>query len=176
MEIRDPLTREGARVNPLGQLITKSIVEAELEEASERGLAFSWYTGNQNIDINDTLLFVQNTGSDPLHLVRLVLNGDSTNPMIYDIGLGSETTTPAGGTLLTAININHIFSSVLPDAIARTDETAVADAIAYTRIKMLADVDRVVSMVGVILGKNHYIQINCETEPAAVSATLVGHY
>lgn len=176
MEIRDPLTQQGARVNPLGQLITKSIIEAELEEASERGLAFSWYTGDQNIDINDTLLFVKNTSFKPLHLVFLKLNGDSTNAMIYDIGLGSETTVPVGGTLLTAVNLNHIFQSDKPDAVARTDETAVADATAFTRVKMLAEVDKEVSLVGVILGKNHYIQINCETEPTAVSATLIAHY
>jgi len=96
--------------------------------------------------------------------------------MIYDIGLGSETTTPAGGTLLTAINLNHIFSSDPPDTVARTDETAVADATPFTRIKMLADVDEHILLIGIILGRNHYIQINCETEPAAVSAALIGHY
>jgi len=176
MIIRDPLTQEGARVNPQGQLVTRSIIEAEIERASESGLAFSWYTGDQNIDINDTLLFVKNTSSDSLHLTKLRLNGDSTNPMIYDIGLGSETTTPAGGTEITAVNLNHIFTSVPPDAVARTDETAVADATPFMRIKVLADVDEDVLLIGIILGKNHYIQINCETEPAAVSATLVGHY
>lgn len=176
MTVRDPLTQEGARVNPQGQLVTKSIVEAELEEASERGLAFSWYTGDQNIDINDTLIFVKNTGSTPLHLILLTLNGDSTNPMIYDLGLGSETTPPAGGTVITAVNLNQIFTSDPPEAVARTDETAVADATVFKRVKMLADVDKDVSLVGVILGRNHYIQINCETEPAAVSATIIGHY
>jgi len=176
MTIRDPLTSEGARVNSKGQLVTRSIVEAEIERASEDGEAFAWYTGDQNIDINDTLLFVKNTTSIPLHLTSLRLNGDSTNPMIYDIGLGSETTVPAGGTLLTAVNLNHIFTSDPPNAIARTDETAVADATPFMRIKVLADLDESISLIGIILGRNHYIQINCETEPAAVSATLTGHY
>lgn len=107
----------------------------------------------------------------------LIISGDtSATATRFDIGLGSDTTTPAGGTLITGRSINQIFSANSADAIARSGETAVADATVINTVGALTDTMIVQDLTGIILGKNHYIQINAETEPTLNAATIIGHY
>ena len=82
----------------------------------------------------------------------------------------------AGDTMLFVKNMNEIFSTSVAEAVAFSDETAVADATVLTRIKTPVDGRLSIDLTGVILGKNHYIQINQETESTSGSVILCGHY
>ena len=164
-------------VNKEQQGVVRAIIEEELEHASINGDAYAWTTGAVNVDVNDTFIFLKNTGSTPLILDRLIISGDtSATATRFDIGIGSATTTPAGGTLITGVNINHIFSSATADAVSRSDETAVADATVVLTTGALTSTMSVTDLTGIILGEGHYIQVNCETEPTLNAATIIAHY
>lgn len=163
-----------AEVNAEQELVVRAITEAELEHSSAQGNAYSWDSTELNIDIGDTMLFVKNTGDIPLVVDSVHLNGAAGISM-WHIGIGTATTTPAGA-LLTAVNLNTTFSGVGPDAIAYSDETAVADAPLIMRVNVPIDGHNRVDLTGVILGKGHYIQINQETEEARGSAIIIAHF
>jgi len=164
-----------AEVNKDNELVVRSIAEFHLEDAShDRGDAYSWDSTELNIDIGDTMLFVQNTSDKILVLDRLILNGSNVI-CTWDVGIGSATTTPTG-TVVTAVNLNRIFSAQAPDATSFSDETAVADASLVFRFKTPIDNTLVTAMAGIVLGKNHYIQVNQETESTSGSAILIGHF
>lgn len=175
--IRDPNNQQGALVTDEGQLVTRAIVESELEHASLLGNAYSWDSGRIDIDVNDTMLFLKNTGSTPLILDRCIIGGHDAIAT-WDIGLGKATTTPAGGTLLTATNLNQAFSNDAPDTIARSDETAVADATVMLREYTAISESKTVNLNGIILSQNTYIQVNQEVESAAATpfAIIIGHF
>lgn len=165
-----------AEVNEEQELVTRAIQESELEHASIGGKAFSWDSAAQNIDSGDTMLFVKNTGSTTLILDRMDVIGSNV-ACTWTIHIGSDTTTPAGGSEITAVNLNRIFSSDAPDAIARADETAVADGTVVRQFHTAATVQATpIPMTGFILGKGHYIQVNQETTSTSGSVTLIGHF
>lgn len=174
MIIRDPDSGQGLRVNEEGQGVVRAITESEIEHASNAGKAFSWDSLDLDIDIGDTLLFVKNTGDTPLILDRLVING-SNILQIYEILIGSLTTTPAGTTVV-GINLNRSFSSTLAEATAFSDETAIADGDIVDRVKIAIDGHHIHILTGLILGKNHYVQINQEVEATSGSVILHGHF
>lgn len=164
-----------AEVNEENQLVTRAINESELEHASAKlGTAFSWDSTDLNIDIGDTLLLVKNVGDVLLVLDRLVINGSNV-AQVYELNLGSDNTTLAG-TIVTPVNLNRVFSTKTADADAMSDETAVADGDTFDRIKIAVDGHHIHDLTGVILGKNHYIQINQEVEATTGSVILYGHF
>lgn len=156
------------------ELVTRAINEAEIEHASGTGLAFSWDSGERDIDAGDTMLFVKNTSDRLLVLDRCIIVGSNVNCQ-WDIGLGQATTTPTG-TTVTATNLNEEYTSKTFDYVASYDEGAVADASVALRVKTLANDSKEVSLQGLILGKNHYIQFNQETESTSGSVILFGHF
>ena len=164
-----------AEVTPAGELVTRSITEAELEHASDQGKAFAWDSLEINIDATDTMLFVRNDSDEHLHLNYATVNG-SDAICTWTIHIGSDTTTPAGGSEVTGVNMNERFSTVAPDTTARSDETAVADGSIIGRVKTPIDNTITLILVGVILGKGHYIQFTQVTESGRGSIILVGHY
>jgi len=173
--IRDPSGLKGMEVNDEGQGVVRAIVEPELEHASGKlGTAFTWDSTTLDIDAGDTMLFVKNTGEVPLILDKLILNGSNVI-CTWEIGIGALTTTPAG-TTVTPVNMNESFSTKAPDSVSFSDETAVADAsVSFRCITPVTDT-KTFDMTGLILGKNHYVQINQETESTSGSAILVGHF
>lgn len=165
-----------AQVNDENQLQTHSVTELEIVHASLDGNAFVWTSGTQDIDATDTMLFIKNTGDVPLNLSVLNVIGSNV-ACTWTIHIGSDTTTPAGGSVITPVNLNRIFASDTADAVARTDETAVADGDILTTFHTAATVQaRPVSLVGIVLGKGHYIQINQETESTSGTVTIVGYF
>lgn len=163
-----------AKVTSEGQLVVRSINEAELEHASILGNAYSWDSTELDIDTGDTMLFVKNEGSTPLILDRLVINGSNVI-CTWTILTGSATTTPAG-TAVTGINLNRIFSGNTADVTSLSDETAVADGDIIDRVKTAVSGHHIHDMTGVILGKEHYIQVNQITESTSGSCILYGHF
>ncbi len=163
-----------AEVNPENELVVRAIVEPEIEHASGEGEAYAWHAPIRDLVAGETMLFVKNLGTTPLILDRVVFAGSNVICQ-WDIGIGSATTTPAGDAVV-GVNMNGTFSTKVAETAAFTDETAVADATVmfhvWTPITSLVDF----SLDGIILGQNHYVQINQETESTAGSLTLVGHF
>lgn len=164
-----------AEVNAEQELVVRSINETELEHASGKlGTAYSWDSGERNIDAGDTMLFVKNLSPVPLILDRIIINGSNVI-CTWDINIGANTTTPSGSAV-TGVNINETFSSRIADAISFFDETAIADGATIFRYKTPVANTIVANLDGVILGKNHYIQINQETASSSGSVIVVGHF
>jgi hypothetical protein len=174
MIIRDPQTGDGAQVNSEFELVTRSIIESELEHASIQGKAYSWSSGTRDIDAGDTMLFIKNTGDMPLVLDLLNLSGSNVI-CNWTVAIGSETTTPSG-TTVTAVNMNRSFSATPADALAFYDETAVADGDTLSTVFTPVTETVIVPLDGIILGKNQYIQINQETESTSGAAHISGHF
>jgi len=174
MIIRDPDTLKGAKVNAERELEVRAIVESELEHSSISGLAYSWDSTELDIDAGDTMLFVKNLSDTPLILDSVMINGSNVI-CTWEIGIGTDTTTPSG-TTVTGVNQNTNFQSLFAEAEAYSDETAVADASVIARVKTAISGHYSHSLDGVILIKNQYIQINQETESTSGSVILRGHY
>lgn len=174
ISIKGGNTGNEANVNEEKELEVRAINETELEHASVKGTAYSWDSTELDIDAGDTMLFVKNTSDTPLVLDRAIVNGSNVI-CTWDFGIGALTTTPSG-TGVTGVNLNEIFASAVAEADAFSDETAVADANVILRVKTPVSNTVVVNLDGVILGKNHYIQINQETESTSGSVCLIGHY
>ena len=176
MKIEDGTGKNGdAEVNSEQHLVVRAINESEIEHASGKlGSAFSWDSGERDINATDTMLFVKNTGDIPLILDRATING-SNAICTWTIGIGSATTTPTG-TTVTGVNMNQKFASDLPNAIASYDEGAVATAATLDRVKTPIDNSIQHDLHGIILLKNHYVQFTQITESDSGSVILIGHF
>lgn len=163
-----------AAVNAQNELVTRSIIESELEHSSNEGTAYSWDSAELDIDAGDTMLYVRNDGDTSLILDRLIVNGSNVI-CTWEVNIGSATTTPTG-TVVVGVNQNRTFSSSLANATAYSDETAVGDGDTVTRIKTAVSDHHIHNMDGLILGKNHYLQVNQETESTSGSVILIGHF
>jgi hypothetical protein len=163
-----------AEVNAENELVVRSISEPELEHASNMGEAYSWDSQELDIVAGETMLYVRNDGDTPLILDRLDFNGSDVI-CTWEIGIGSLTTVPAG-TIVVGVNMNQVFSTKAAEATAFSDETAVDDAAVLFRVKTAISGHHQHDMTGVILGKNHYVQINQETESNSGSVILIGHF
>ncbi len=162
-------------VNDEHQLVVRAINESEIEHASGKlGSAYSWTSAATDIVAGEKRLFVKNLSNTPLVLDRLRINGSNVICQ-WDIHIGGATTTPAG-TLITGVNLNQQFSGNVADAIAYDDETAVATGSQIDEVWTPITTTVTLDMRGVILGKNHYIQIIQVTESTSGSAVLFGHF
>jgi hypothetical protein len=158
-----------------GELQVRAIQESELEHASAKGRAYCWTSLDTDIDAGDTRLFIKNTGDRFLVLSRAIFTSSNV-ACKWSIGIGSATTTPTG-TAVTAVNMNQQYSNATESYVAYDDETAVADATLMFQIATPLALDsRVFEFDGIILGKNHYIQINQETESTSGQVAVFGHF
>jgi hypothetical protein len=87
-----------------GELEVRAITERLLEHASGKGLAYCWSSSDSDIDAGDTRLFIKNTSDKYLVFDYAIINFGNV-ACKYDFGIGSATTTPAGGTEITATNL-----------------------------------------------------------------------
>lgn len=156
-----------------GELEVRAIVETVLEHASSRGEAYAWRSTNSDIDAGDTRLFIKNT-SDKFLVLSYAEFEPANVVCSYDIGIGSETTTPTG-TTVTASNLNGTIT-VAKSYDAFDDETAVADATPIKSVTVNTTESYRTELDGFILGKNQYLQINQETESTSGRVTVFGHF
>jgi len=171
--IRDPNTGQGAIVNDEGELVTRAIAEAEIEHASSLGQAYAWLAPTANVAAGDTLLFIKNLGDTPLILDRLNILAGNVNSD-YNIHLGKLTTTP-DPINVTGVNLNPRFSDEA-DVHAVADEDLVADGSLVEPVFVLADTFHLHNLIGIILEKGAYIQINQEAESTAGGCAIYGHF
>jgi hypothetical protein len=162
-----------AEVNDENELVTRSIVESELEHASINGDAFAWVSTDTDIDAGDTRLFIRNDSAVPL-----VLDAANFLPANvacdWSINIGTDSTTPTG-TSVSAVNLNTS-SGKDAEATAYDDETAVPDGSPVGWVNTGTTGVTTQSLDGIILGKNHWIQINQETESTSGRVTISGHF
>lgn len=156
-----------------GELEVRAITESLLEHASSRGEAYSFRSTNTDIDAGDTRLFIKNT-SDKFLVFSYAIFDPANVVCSYDIGIGSDTTTPAG-TSITAQNLNGTVN-VSESYLAIDDETAVADTDAITGCTVSTTQSFRLTLDGFILGKNQYLQINQETESTSGRVTVFAHF
>ena len=178
MALNKGLTSNGVEIafltSKAGEQEVNANVQSELEHSSRFGQAFSWRSADTDIDAGDTRLFIKNTGDDFLVLSSAEF-GPANVVCKWDIGIGALTTTPTG-TVVTVVNLNEGFSTTIPSYVAYDDETAVADATPLLTVTTSTTSSKSVDLSGIILGKNHYIQINQETESTSGQVTVFGHY
>ena len=163
-----------AQVNLENELVTRSIVESEIEHASASGNAYVWDSTEKDIDAGDTMLFVQNTSETPLILDVATINGSNVI-CTWTMHTGADITTPSG-TTVSGVNMNPKFRSVPADAIGYADETAVADGDIVCRVKTAISTTQNVNLGGFILERNHYVQFTQVTESTSGSVILRAHY
>jgi len=156
-----------------GYLQSRSIIEDPFMRASRQGKAWTFEAPTIDIDAGDTILFIKNTADDSLFLHSILLNGSNVI-CEYDLGLGKATTTPAG-TDVVPQSTNTEFTKD-SETNAKTDETAVATATVmmrfWTVVAGTGAQPPEYSLHGLILGKNHYVQVNQVTESTSGSVLI----
>ncbi len=154
--------------------MVRAIVEEEIEHASVKGTAYSWDSTELDIAADGTMLYLKNNSDTTLILDRVTINGSNVI-CFWTILIGALITTPSGGTV-TGVNLNEVFSTKQADVTAISNETAVADGSIIDRIKTPIDNSIQHNLQGIILGKDHYIQINQITESDSGSVVVFGHF
>jgi hypothetical protein len=155
------------------ELEVRAITEQLLEHASSKGLAYCWSSSDSDIDAGDTRLFIKNTSDKYLVFDYAIINFGNV-ACKYDFGHGQATTTPSG-TAVTAGALNATVT-VQESYIAYDDETAVADATRLFTVSVNTTSDTYLPLIGVILGKNQYLQINQETESTSGRVNVWGRF
>lgn len=158
-----------------GELNVRAIVEEEIEHASGKGDAYVWTSANTDIDAGDTRLIIRNTSNKLLILDRLFAHPANVVCQ-YHLGLGTGTTALAGGTIITAVNMNEDFSTRTEDYDAMDDDTAIADATLMFPFWVSTTQSIEIPLHGIVLGKNGFIQINQETESTSGQISILGHF
>ncbi len=172
--IRDPSSNKGMKVNNEGQGVVRSIIESEIEHASINGDAYCWFSGDQDIDAGDTMLFIKNLGDTPLVLDRMNITGDNSAAGTWTIHLGKLTTTPTTINI-TGTNLNQRFSDEAA-VHSVTDEALVADGSIVETIYLAILEFHHHDLTGIILEKGNYIQINQEIDNDTGAVAIYGHF
>tara|TARA_Y100000310_G_scaffold55920_1_gene51267 strand:- start:14887 stop:15420 length:534 start_codon:yes stop_codon:yes gene_type:complete len=162
-----------AEVDEDGFVLTRALQEDPFMRASRLGKAWTFEAPTVDIDATDTILFIKNTADDPLFLHSILFNGSNVI-CEYDLGLGKATTTPAGTTVVPQ-NTNTEFTKD-SETIAITDETAVATSTTmmrfWTVIAGTGAQPPEYPLDGLIIGKNHYVDIIQVTESTGGSVLI----
>ena len=173
--IRDGTTGTSAEVNDESELVTRSIIEREIEHASILGKAYAWYSGERDTPAAGTMLFVRSDSDTPLILDSVHINGDDSAVTVWEIAIGDTVATPAG-TAITGVNLNRGFKSTLAEATAYAIETGHTQGDVLMSVNTITQGFVVIDLTGVILRKNHFIQIDTVTNNDTGSATIFGHF
>lgn len=175
--IKDGASGKTAKVNDQNQLLTRSIVESELEDASEEGQAYSWVSGNLDIDAADTMLLVKNKSDTELHITAITCAAGNVATR-YVLHLPTTDVTVAvgaGGAVVVGRNLNTGSANVA-DASAASDEEGNSQGNVIDDISLLPTTTLVVNVEGVILAKNKSVAVDQVSESTAGSVTIKGHY
>lgn len=164
-----------AAVNSDHELVTRAVTESLIQHASiERGDAYAWDSTELNIDAGDTMLFVKNTGTSVLVIDRVVFSGSDV-VCTWTMRMGNGTPDPTG-TEVIPTNLNQTFSNKPAMAVAFSDETALADGLVIGRVKTGIDGHHDHDATGTVLGQDHWIQVNQDTESIRGSVIIKGHF
>jgi len=185
-------TGSTARVDSSNRLRTYGVYEKEITSVSENdGDAFTWTSVSADINTGDTALYLVNNSTSKLLSIESIYVWANT-VVQFKIHCPAYVT-PAGGTLVTGVNLNRT-SGNAADATARTDETSNVFAAAnviktvrntyYTRGNGddLADIAAAGPGVNVeyfgalILGYHDSVAIDLIGETAAFECTITGYY
>ena len=179
MAILQASTRTGQehtlRCTDEGTLLVQAITETEIEHASGKGNAWSFDSGERDIDAGDTMLFVRNDSDRPMVLDHLEINGSNVI-CTWEVYVGTAQVTAAGAGAVIPTNLNTRFAGADSDTTAFYDETAHADGSLVSRVKTAISGFHDLDLTGVVLQKNHWIQVNQETESTSGSVIAHAHF
>ena len=174
--IRDASTNRAAEVNSESELVVRAITEPEIEHASGKlGTAYSWYSGERDTPAAGTMLWLRSDSDIPLILDKVFINGDDSAVTVWEIAIGDVAAT-AAGTAITGVNLNRSHKSDLADATAFAIETGHAQGDVLMTVNTITSGHTTIDLTGVILLKNHFIQIDTVTNNDTGSATIFGHF
>ena len=173
-----------AGVNAGLQLLTRASWVTPLQEACERGDAYSWTSVNADIDIGDTALLVANT-SDSRWLVidRAYIWADIACRVYLHF---PSPVTWAGAAEVVGKNLNRDSGKVAP-AIAYADETASAivaeEVFQVVKIPLATDGETTTAFGvhldfdgAIILGARAAVAISLLTETTGFEVMFVGYF
>ncbi len=161
-----------ARTTKDGKLETQAVSITEFEhESEESGNSYSWCSDSINIDANDTVLLLKNTGSESLHMDRVVISASTDSE--FTVHLPTVEVSPTG-TTVSAVKLNTGKVGA-PEVDARSDETNNAQGDVIESFFTLASKRLTIDLTGIILAKNKSIAIDQVADTALASATFYGH-
>lgn len=155
--------------------IVRSVSQEQIQHESELGTSFTWVSANADINAGDTILIVRNTSDSFLVMTELIAHPGNIL-CDYSINLGNATTAFTGGSAVTQVNLNRTTSNKTFDHDAHTDEESVADGTDSGHLWVSTVESNSLSLAGIILGKNDFIQINQETESTLGRVVLKGFF
>lgn len=172
-----------ASVNSRGQVLSRSVMQSAIGEASLLGDAYAWTAVSADINAGDTALLVANT-SDSRNLViaRAYLWTDTAAQI--KVHLPAQVTWTGTGVIGKNLNTNFAAAAA---AIAYADETANAFVAAntietvYSPVAVNAQVTTAFAAPidfkdAVVLGTNGAIAVDLITETGLFEVTIVGYY
>lgn len=166
---------QDVKVNKDGQLVTKAIVESELENASEStGLAFSWSSRFATAGTDLEVLSIRNDSNDKLlHLERVWLGAAAAAEWTLN---RMTSGTPAGTTVIgRPLNVD---ADKTADATAFGDASVTGSLAGDVKGRLLTPAGQTLpfDLSGAwIYGKNDTFFIGCLTN-TTISVTLIGHF
>ena len=155
-----------------GKFEVQAVTVSEFEhESEESGSAFSWCSDSINIGANDTILLLKNTGSEPLHMDRVVVSSNTDSE--YTIHLPTTEVTPTG-TTVSAFKLNTGKVGA-PEVDAKSNETNNSQGDVIESFFLLASKREPIDLKGIILAKNKSIAIDQVADTALASSTFYAH-
>jgi len=165
-----------AKINTDNQLLTKAVVENEVEFISEdKGLAYAWASGTYDPAAGDTILLLKNTSTTHnIHITVISLSSDVDTRAVIHFPTTEVTPT---GTAITGANLNRISANVA-EATAIRDETnnSQGDILWSGEIMATGDPLIVGANGSIILGTNDSIGIDFVADVGACDVTIFGHF
>mgnify|MGYP003149708219 FL=1 len=177
MNLRDPITMVGQKVNSEGSALVRAITETGLEFTSANNSdAYAYCTVVYDPSAGDTILAVRNDSkTNALYPVRLVINNGATASS-YDIHVITASFT-AAGTTVVPVNLNTK-GSVNPDITAIADETGNTQGTLLETVFMAADSRREIDLLGLTLAQGHTVAVDMTEDGASgeQSITIIAHH
>jgi hypothetical protein len=177
MNLRDPLTMIGGRVEDDGNTLVRAITETGLEhESQQHERAYTWTSIPYDGAAQDTIICVRNDSKTLiLHPQWIVINNGATASE-YQIYIVTAAFTIAG-TVITPLNMNTK-GAVNPDISAYADETGnTAQGRMWERTYMPVDSRRFFDLRGLDLNQDHAIGVDMVADGGGEqSITICAHH
>lgn len=178
MRINDGKGKNGAaEVNENQQLVVFATVAEELKFISENfGEAFIWTNETYDYAAADTILLVRNDhASKNLHIYKILLHGDTQTEVEIHVPTASFT---IAGTAVVGEALNRASDKdATAYATAKADETGNTQGDVVERVRIKADTDYPVEMLGaLILKTNQAVGVDYVTDGGEAHVSIWGYY
>jgi len=154
--------------------VRAAISSALAVNSDEEGQAYSWTNATYDPDAADTILLVKNTGTQKLHVTKIIIYCDTLT--VAQIQRPTTTVATPTGTAVTGVNLNGSSANAAA-ATAKADETTnvqgeiIASPIVPAGIPVQIDLDG-----AVILTTNQSIGVDFVTAATAGIVSIFGYF